>query len=196
MAKKITGSPSKSKKKTVKPPGTKPAPATKPEAKAAPAPVEGSSRTFSAEIRGEGPGAAWCFVTLPFDAGAAYGTNGRVSVKLTIAGEVFRTSIFPTGDGTHHLMFNKTMQKAANAGQGGTATMTIERDDAPRTFEVPAELAAALAKNNAAKAKFEAYSSSHKNEYCAFVAEAKKEETRTARADKAIERLLAGKRIK
>ncbi len=58
---------------------------------------------------------------------------------------------------------------------------------------VPPELAAALARNAGAKAAFEASSPSHRREYCEWIAEAKRMETKTKRAEQAIAMIAEGK---
>ena len=68
----------------------------------------------------------------------------------------------------------------------------------PKTTEkavgkVPPELAGALAKNKKAKATFDAFSPSHRREYVEWIAEAKREETRTKRAAQAVEWIAEGK---
>lgn len=133
---------------------------------------------------------------IPFDSAAAFGSKGRVSVVITFGGKEFRTSIFPAGDGTHHMMVNKAMQAAAGAGAGDRVKCTIRADTAERTVEVPPELAMALAKNKAARAAFQAYSWSHRKEYCDYISEAKREETRARRVARTVERILEKRRVK
>lgn len=58
---------------------------------------------------------------------------------------------------------------------------------------VPPELAAALADHEGATAAFEAFSSSHRREYCEWIAEAKRDETKAKRVEQAIEMLAEGK---
>lgn len=64
----------------------------------------------------------------------------------------------------------------------------------PRTAkplpEMPADLAAALAKKPKARANYDAMSPTHRREYLEWVLEAKKEETRVRRVAQAVERLL------
>jgi uncharacterized protein YdeI (YjbR/CyaY-like superfamily) len=59
--------------------------------------------------------------------------------------------------------------------------------------EVPKELAAALAKNKKAKAVFEAFPPGHRREYCEWIAEAKRDETKTKRVTQAVEWIAEGK---
>ena len=84
--------------------------------------------SFKAKVQAKGPNKAWSFVDLPLDVEKEFGTKGRVSAKATLGRETFHTSIFPNGDGTHHLMFNKAMQKASGAADGDTVAIKLERD--------------------------------------------------------------------
>lgn len=58
---------------------------------------------------------------------------------------------------------------------------------------VPKELTAALAKNKKAKAAFENFSVSQRREYCEWIEEAKREETKAARVSQAVEWIAEGK---
>jgi hypothetical protein len=58
---------------------------------------------------------------------------------------------------------------------------------------VPPELAKALARQPKIKAQFDAMSPSHRREYCEWIADAKKPETRERRLLKAIEQIAEGK---
>ncbi len=58
---------------------------------------------------------------------------------------------------------------------------------------VPADLAAALKKNKKAASTFDAFSTSHRNEYVEWITEAKREETRAKRLETTLEWLAEGK---
>jgi uncharacterized protein YdeI (YjbR/CyaY-like superfamily) len=58
---------------------------------------------------------------------------------------------------------------------------------------MPPELESALAKNAAARRKFDAFPPSHRREYIQWIAEAKQEATRTKRATTAVEWITEGK---
>ena len=66
--------------------------------------------------------------------------------------------------------------------------MTLVRDAAERTVEVPADLAAALEEAGLRKA-FDALSYSHRREHVNAINDAKKPETRSRRISKALEML-------
>jgi hypothetical protein len=59
--------------------------------------------------------------------------------------------------------------------------------------EVPGALAAALKKNKGAAKKFEAMTPGYRREYCQWIAEAKRDETREKRAATAVEWIAEGK---
>ena len=115
----------------------------------------------------------------------------------TINGFPFRSSIFPNGDGTHHLMINKAMKAGAKAGNGDTVSVVLAPDAKPRTIEPPDDLLKAIRKRAAARKLFETLSPSCRKEYVEWVTGAKREETRRSRIAKAVEMLTAGrKRVK
>jgi hypothetical protein len=65
---------------------------------------------------------------------------------------------------------------------------------APRTDAVPPELTAALKKNKAALAFFEALTPGYKREYIEMVTSAKQEKTRLARIEKVVDACAAGRK--
>jgi len=150
-------------------------------------------KIFKTKIWAQGPNDAWHAVDIPFDVEKAFGSKGRVSVKATIGKEAFHTSIFPTGDGGHHMMFNKAMQKAANAKAGDTITMSLELDKGTEP-EVPAPLKAALKADKDAAAKFKALTPAGRREFINWILSAKREETRVERSAKALKMVMAGKK--
>jgi hypothetical protein len=149
---------------------------------------------FKAKIEAQGPGGAWSFLQIPFNVEQVFGSKARVAVKGTINGFAFRTSIFPNGDGTHHMMINKQMMAGAGARAGDAVAMTLERDTAPRIVKVPADLKKALNGQRAAKTFFEKLAPSHKKAYVDWITGAKKAETRARRVAGTIERLRLGKK--
>lgn len=133
-------------------------------------------------------------LTIPFDVRQVFGTRARVPVRGTIKGFAFRSSIFPRGDGRHYMVVNKEVRAGAGVKGGDTVTVHMERDDEPRNIEPPADLRRALKANKTARAAWEKLSYSHKKEYAAAVAGAKRPETRARRIEKAVTELTAGKK--
>ena len=154
------------------------------------------AQRFKAELTGRGPKSAWVFLPIPFDVETVFGSRGRVAVAGTINGYAFRNSLLPEGDGTHAMAVSKELQKGANVKAGDTVEVVLDRDVAERVVVVPAELTAAFGAAETARKTFEALAYSHKKEYAEWIAGAKKDETRTARAQKAVAMLVEGKRLR
>ncbi len=131
-------------------------------------------------------------VVLPADVAAAIGGRARIAVAGTINGVPFRGSTMPMGDGRHCVGFRKGERaRAGGVETGDTVTIEIARDDEPRTVDVPADLADALAADAAVQAAFEAMSYTHRKEWAAAVAGAKRPETRARRIAQAVEAVRA-----
>lgn len=152
---------------------------------------------FKVRLRPGGTGGRWTIFHVPFDVGKKFGSCGRVSVRGTINGFEYRSSIFPDGDAGHFMMVNKAMQAAAKVAQGETVNVTMAIDDAPREVQVPAELSRAMKKDVEAQKRFQSLSPSCRREYADWVSQARKQQTRDHRAESAVEMLRAGrKRLK
>lgn len=84
------------------------------------------------------------------------------------------------------------IHKAMTLNENGVAVQRKARAKA-KLLRVPADLAAALKKNKAAKDAFDGFSPSHKNEYVEWIAGAKQDETRKRRLQTAMEWIARGK---
>ena len=145
---------------------------------------------FTARVEATGGSA---YVDLPFDVPAAFGTNGRVSLKGTINGHPFATSTSPR-HGHWYFVVNRQMRSAFGVGPGDTVEVTVDRDDEPRSVEAPADLAAALSGAPDAEARWEAMSYSHRKQYVAWVEEAKRPDTRARRVERSLGMIARGER--
>ncbi|HEY2469429.1 MAG TPA: YdeI/OmpD-associated family protein [Terracidiphilus sp.] len=77
--------------------------------------------------------------------------------------------------------------------RGGSVDVVIERDQSERSIEVPEEFAKAMKKAGVVES-FEKLSYTHRKEYCRWITEATKAETRQTRLSKAVEMLKQGVR--
>jgi uncharacterized protein YdeI (YjbR/CyaY-like superfamily) len=82
----------------------------------------------------------------------------------------------------------KAIRRQTGKGPGDTIEVVVWRDGEVRTLEVPAQFET-LMKKEGLLSFFEKLSYPHRKEYCRWITEAKKEETRLKRLGKAIERL-------
>lgn len=148
---------------------------------------------FKAKLWTPMEGKGWTFVTMPKTASEKLPKRGRVAIQGTVNGFAFQTSAFPDGEGSHQFMVNGTMRAGAKAAVGDTATFVIEpASDAGVEIEIPDDLGAALEKSAKAAAQWGKITPKAKVEWAVWITSSKKEETRTARVAKTIERLAKG----
>jgi hypothetical protein len=144
---------------------------------------------FSANIHaGDGGGA---FVLFPFDVEKEFGVKGRVPIKATFDGEPETTSLMKYGYPEHFIGVSKAIREKIGKQPGDNIQVEVWKDDAERTVEVPAEFQK-LMKKEGLLPFFEKLSFTHRKEYCRWIGEAKKEETRLRRLEKAIDLLKKG----
>ena len=134
-------------------------------------------------------GGGGTLVPIPKDVAARLGLKGMPKVQAVIAGTPYRGSLMPMGDGTYCLGVLKSIQEAAGVGQGDTVTIDLELDTAPRTVELPADLAKAIAGDKRATAAWQALSFTNKKEMARSLEETKRQETRERRLALALEKL-------
>jgi hypothetical protein len=141
--------------------------------------------TFEAAIVVNDGGGAW--VEVPGEVITALGGGGRIPVQASFDGVAYRGSIASMG-GCMALGVLKSIRAELGKEDGDVVTVTVERDTAERTVEVPADFAAALDEAGLREA-FDGLSFSHRREHVNAINEAKKPETRARRIAKALEML-------
>ena len=131
-------------------------------------------------------------IVIPTEVVEGLGGGKRPPVRVTINGFTYRSTIAPMG-GQFMVGVNAENRAAAGVAAGDELDVDIELDDAPREVEVPADFAKALGKG-AARTFFDGLAYSHRKEWVRWIEDAKKEETRRNRIDKAVTELAAGKK--
>jgi Bacteriocin-protection, YdeI or OmpD-Associated/Domain of unknown function (DUF1905) len=145
---------------------------------------------FTATIQSAPRGGA--FVFFPCDTQKEFGTIARVPVKVMFDGKVpYTGSIARYGHPQHMLGLLKSVQEQLGKGPGDEVKVELWKDEAERAVEVPEDFAALLKKEKL-RDTFDALSFTHRKEYCRWISEAKREETRTPRLAKSVEMLRAG----
>jgi len=119
------------------------------------------------------------------------GLKGMPKIAAVIAGQPYRGSLMPMGDGTYCLGVLKSIQEAAGVGFGDSITVELGLDATLRAVEPPADLARAIAANKTMAANWEKLSFTNKKEMALSLTEAKKPETRERRLAAALARLRA-----
>lgn len=142
-------------------------------------------KRFTAELQ-LGPKGTTGFIEVPFDVRAEFG-QARPPVRGTMNGAPFRTTVAVYG-GKPLLGLRKELRAAAKVSKtGDKVKVVLERDDAPRTVEVPADLRRALARSPSAKNGWAALSYTHQREWVQAIEEAKRPDTRAKRIASAVE---------
>jgi hypothetical protein len=144
---------------------------------------------FKARIEAASGGGA-C-VLFPFDVEKEFGTKGKVPVKASFNGVPYSGSLVKYGNPLHMLPMLKAIREETGTSPGDTVDVEVWKDEAPRALEVPADLKAAIKKAGLVSV-FEGLSYTHRKEYCRWITEAKREETRSKRLQQAVELVKSG----
>jgi bifunctional DNA-binding transcriptional regulator/antitoxin component of YhaV-PrlF toxin-antitoxin module len=138
---------------------------------------------FKAKIQaGDGGGA---FIFFPFDVQKEFGTKGRIPIDVTFDGVPDKSSLIRYGYPQHLAGVPKAIREKIDKQPGDHVEVVVWKDETPRPVEIPEEFAKRLEKEKLL-AFFEALSNTHRKEYVRWITEAKKEETRKARFEKAV----------
>jgi uncharacterized protein DUF1905/bacteriocin resistance YdeI/OmpD-like protein len=129
------------------------------------------------------------FIEIPETVVRKLGAGKRVPVRVTLNGAKYRSTIAVYGD-RYYLPARKEIREAAKLVPGGRARVSLELDTAPRTVDVPADLARALATSRL-RPVFDGLSFSHRKEFADSVTSAKRPETRGDRINKVVGQVRA-----
>ena len=147
--------------------------------------------TFKGKLTPTPRGGGGCLVPVPRDVATRLGLKGMPKIQAVIAGQPYRGSLMPMGDGTWCLGVLKSIQEAAGVGFGDTVMVDLELDTTPRVVEPPPDLVRAIARDKKMAAAWDALSFTNKKEMARSLEEAKKPETRERRLTAAIAKLRA-----
>ena len=131
-------------------------------------------------------------IQVPEEVVTALGAGKRPAVTVTINGFTYRSTIAVMGGS---FMVGVSAENRAGAGVkgGDEVDVDVELDTAPREVSVPADLAAALDAEPAARRTFDGLSYSNKSWHVLQVTGAKTDETRQRRIAKSVDALRDGR---
>lgn len=144
---------------------------------------------FRAKIEAADGGGAYVF--FPHDTAKEFGTKGKVPVKAAFEGVPYRGSLIKYGFPQHMLPVLKAIRTQIGKGPGDSIDVVVWKDEEVRTLEVPAQFVKVMKKEGLFPF-FEKLSYTHRKEYVRWIGDAKKEETRLRRLEKAIAMLRNG----
>jgi hypothetical protein len=114
------------------------------------------------------------------------GAGKKPAVSLTLDDRYTYRSTVATVNGVPMVGFSADNRAASGIKGGSEVEVDIELDTAPRTVDVPPELAAALSAEPDARAFFESLSYSHKRWHTLQIEGTKNPETRARRIEKSM----------
>jgi hypothetical protein len=120
-------------------------------------------------------------IEVPPEVIEALGAGKRPPVVVVVNGYEYRNTVAVMG-GRFMISFSSDKRAATGIAGGDPIVVDLELDTAPRTLEVPADLAAAL-ETAGARAAFDALSPSARKAHVTAVEGAKAAETRQRRID-------------
>ena len=129
-------------------------------------------------------------IEVPADVMAALGPGKRPSVRVTINGYTYPSTVGSMG-GRSLIPVSAEVRAKAGVAAGDQVDVDVVVDTEPRTVEVPEDLAAALERAPAARRAFEQLSYSNQRRHVLGVTQAKTGETRQRRIDKVVAELSA-----
>ena len=129
---------------------------------------------------------------VPDEVMAALAGGKAPKVAATINGHTWRTSV-ATVNGGPMVGVNADVRAATGVRGGDEIEVDLELDTAPRTIDVPDDLAAALDADPAARRTFDGLSYSNQRFWVEPIVAAKSDETRQRRIGKAVATLREGR---
>ncbi|WP_232248305.1 DUF1905 domain-containing protein [Streptacidiphilus rugosus] len=127
-------------------------------------------------------------IPVPDEVLAELGGAKRPAVRVTLNGHVYRTTVGVMG-GRALISVSAAVREAAAVAAGDPVAVEVELDTEPRELPVPADLAALLDADT--RRFFDGLSYSRRQRFVLPIEEARTEETRRRRIDKAAEALSA-----
>jgi hypothetical protein len=148
-----------------------------------------TKQVFEAEILDAEKGMDAAFIKIPFDVEKVMGSK-RPKVKAVFDGKAeYRGLLVRMQTPFHLLLLRKDVRAAIGKNVGDMIEVSVEADTEPREVEVPPALQQWLDKEPDIKEFFGKLSFTHRKEYVNYLNEAKREETRLKRLEKAVEML-------
>ena len=131
-------------------------------------------------------------IRVPDEVIAQLGAGKRPPVRVTLNGYTYRNTVAVMG-GAFMISVSKDVREKAKVKGGDELEVELELDTAPREVSVPADLAAALEADPAAKGFFDGLSYSRKSWHVLQVEGTKNPETRQRRMEKSVAMCREGK---
>ncbi|MCD6640585.1 MAG: YdeI/OmpD-associated family protein [Nocardioides sp.] len=123
---------------------------------------------------------------------AELGGGRRAAVVVTVGDASVRVRLSVMG-GENCIGLSKANRAALGVEVGDVVDAVVSLDEEPREVDVPPELAAVLAAEPEARARYDALAYTHRKEFATWVAEARRQATRDRRAAQTLDMLREGR---
>ena len=127
-------------------------------------------------------------INVPEDIIEKLAAGKKPPVVVTLNKYTYRSTVAVMG-GKYMISLSAENRRNANVKGGDELEITLSLDTEPRIVELPSDFQKALAKNKSAMSAFEKLSPSRKKAIVVSINEAKTEETKLKRIEKAIKSL-------
>jgi antitoxin component of MazEF toxin-antitoxin module len=131
-------------------------------------------------------------IQVPEEVMEALGAGKRPAVTVTVNGYRYRSTVASMG-GVAMVSLSAEHRAGAGVAGGDEVEVDLELDTAPREVEVPADLAAALDAEPAARSTFDGLSYSNRSWHVLQITGAKTDETRRRRIARSVDLLKQGR---
>jgi hypothetical protein len=131
-------------------------------------------------------------IRVPDEVIDALGAGRKPPVSVTVNGFTYRSTV-AVMDGAYMISLSAANREAAGVAGGDEVDVDVELDTAPREIAIPADFAAALDAEPAARETFDRISNSNKGWHVLSIEGAKSDETRQRRIAKSIAALREGR---
>lgn len=129
------------------------------------------------------------YAEFPFDSEKEFGTRGPVRVKVEFEGKPYSMSLLPNGKGGHWLHVRKEIRAAIIKEEGDTIKVSVEKDNSPKTVEVPEYLKWLLDDDLIMITYFERLPFSAKKFWVEYIQEPKNDDIKVKRINRLFEYL-------
>ena len=134
------------------------------------------------------------FVVAPFAVADLYGTTDELPVQTAIDGFPYQGELAPLGDGYHALVIPREVRRAVGKTVGDVLHVALRHDLAERVVNMPDDLAAGLAENEAAFTFFKKLDKPEQRAYVRYLKGAKNPAARAKRLTETVYRLSIGRK--
>jgi len=132
-------------------------------------------------------------VEVPARVSRKLGGERQIPVRGWIEDLAIQTTLTPRGAGLHRLVVHSRIWRPLALQVGARVAVSLVRDDAPERFPIPAELLAALGEDPDANRVFQKQTAATRRQIAAYVAAAKRPQSREQRSFQVLERLRTGR---